>query len=163
MDPLFDCFWIDAFSTSAFGGSPAAVCVFKRALPDATLQRIAREFNLSETVFIARRASGYDIRWFTPTVEVDLVGHATLAAAYAITTHLKPDRTDIEFYSHRSGLLRAYGDRTSVSIELPADTPQSCDAPAALSSGLGRIPVYVLKGGHYVLPMSRASNRISRS
>jgi len=153
MDPLFDFFWIDAFSTSAFGGNPAAVCVLKRVLPDATLQGIAREFNLSETVFISRRASGYDIRWFTPTVEVDLVGHATLAAAYAIMTHLEPGRPDIEFYSRRSGLLRAYGDRTSVSIELPADTLQSCDAPAALSSGLGRIPVRALKGRHYVAVM----------
>jgi PhzF family phenazine biosynthesis protein len=157
----FDFFWIDAFTESPFSGNPAAVCVLEHEVPDATLQNIAREFNLSETVFISRRSSGYDIRWFTPTLEVDLVGHATLAAAYVIMAELEPGRTAIEFHSRRSGLLRAYGDRTLVSIELPADALRPCEVPAALLAGLGRSPARVLKGRHYVAVMSDPAEVLS--
>jgi PhzF family phenazine biosynthesis protein len=145
-----DFFWVDAFSAAPFGGNPAVVCVLARELEDALLQNIAREFNVSETVFISRRGDGYDIRWFTPTVEVELVGHATLAAAHVVIGSLEPGRTEIEFHSRRSGTLRACGDRASISIELPADAPRPCAVPAALVAGLGRKPSRALKGRHYV-------------
>ena len=157
MNRSFDFFWIDAFAASPFGGNPAAVCVLVREIPDATLQNIAREFNLSETVFISRRSLGYDIRWFTPTLEVDLVGHATLAAAYVIMAELEPGQTEIEFHSRRSGLLRAYGDRALVSIELPSDTLHPCQTPTALLLGLGLSPARVLKGRHYIAVMNDAA------
>jgi PhzF family phenazine biosynthesis protein len=162
----FDFFWVDAFSASPFGGNPAVVCVLERNLTDETLQKIAREFNVSETVFISRRGNhcDYDIRWFTPTVEVDLVGHATLAAAYVIMGDIEPGLTDIVFHSSRSGLLRAYGDRSLVSIDLPADAIAPCEAPAALLAGLGMTPARVLKGRHYVAVMSSVAEvRISPS
>jgi predicted PhzF superfamily epimerase YddE/YHI9 len=145
---------VDAFSAAPFGGNPAVVCVLRHELHTNTLQSIAREFNVSETVFIARRFNDYEIRWFTPTVEVDLVGHATLAAAYVIIQELEPCRGDIVFHSRRSGALRAYGDPTSLCIALPADRLVSCEAPTALSAGLRAAPVRVLKGRHYVAVMS---------
>jgi PhzF family phenazine biosynthesis protein len=81
--PLYQ---VDAFTTRPFGGNPAAICPLQRWLPDASLQAIAAENNLAETAYYIPNANGYDLRWFTPTVEVDLCGHATLAAAYVIWT-----------------------------------------------------------------------------
>ncbi len=158
MSEPFDFFWVDAFSEAPFGGNPAVVCVLARELDDVTLQNIAREFDLSETVFISRRDDGYDIRWFTPTVEVDLVGHATLAAAHVVIASLEPGRAEIDFHSRRSGILRARGDRASISIELPADAPRPCAAPASLISGLGRRPARALKGRHYVAVFNTAAD-----
>ena len=79
--PLYQ---IDAFTTRVFGGNPAAVCPLDGWLPESVMQAIGRENNLSETAFIVPRNGDYDIRWFTPAVEVDLCGHATLASAYAL-------------------------------------------------------------------------------
>lgn len=99
--PLYQ---IDAFTSRPFGGNPAAVCPLDGWLPDATLQAIAAENNLSETAFFVPDGPGYQLRWFTPTVEVDLCGHATLATAYVILTRLQPDRGGVAFET-RSGTL----------------------------------------------------------
>lgn len=80
----FDIFQVDAFSSETFGGNPAAVCPLEVWLPDATLQQIAAENNLSETAYLVRNGEVFELRWFTPTVEVDLCGHATLAAAWVL-------------------------------------------------------------------------------
>jgi predicted PhzF superfamily epimerase YddE/YHI9 len=143
-------FWIDAFADAPFGGNPAAVCLTDADLPDTLKQGIARELNLSETVFIWPRGKGYAIRWFTPTKEVPLVGHATLAAAYVVLTYLEPERTTVAFFSPASGELAAYRDGAGFAIELPADRTIDCPAPADLVAGLGALPEAVRVGRHYM-------------
>ena len=83
---------VDAFTNRLFSGNPAAVCPLAEWLPDATMQAIAAENNLAETAFFAPQGEGYLLRWFTPTVEVELCGHATLAAGYVVTRILAPER-----------------------------------------------------------------------
>jgi len=83
---------VDAFSSKVFGGNPAAVCILKEWLKPETMQRIAAENNLSETAFVVERKSDFEIRWFTPTVEVALCGHATLASAHVLFEHLKYEK-----------------------------------------------------------------------
>lgn len=102
---------VDAFSAQSFGGNPAAIVPLERWLDDRTLQAIASENNLAETAFLVREASGYRIRWFTPAVEVDLCGHATLAAAHVLFERLEPGLGEVEFAS-RSGPLRVSHDGT---------------------------------------------------
>jgi PhzF family phenazine biosynthesis protein len=143
-------FWIDAFADTPFGGNPAAVCLTEEDLPHVLQQNIARELDLSETVFIRPMAGGYAIRWFTPTAEVPLVGHATLAAAHAVLTVLQPDRSSVAFFSPISGELAAYRDGGGLAIELPADETQECAPPADLVAGLGAAPQAVRIGRHYM-------------
>ena len=145
-----DVFWVDAFSAKPFGGNPAVVCVGIDGLSDTQLQHLASEFNVSESVFISGGHGEYSIRWFTPTKELPLVGHATLAAAHVVLSALEPERSDVQFLSPISGQLAAYRDKEHVAIVLPADNPVSCDPPAALIRGLGKQPAYTLKGRHYV-------------
>ena len=145
-----DVFWVDAFSAKPFGGNPAVVCVGIDGLSDTQLQHLASEFNVSESVFISGGHGEYSIRWFTPTKELPLVGHATLAAAHVVLSALEPERSDVQFLSPISGQLAAYRDKENVAIVLPADNPVSCDPPAALIRGLGKQPAYTLKGRHYV-------------
>ena len=95
---------IDAFADKVFSGNPAAVVPLENWLPEDTMQHIAMENNLSETAFIVKEGERFAIRWFTPTAEVDLCGHATLATAFVIFRYLEPDTQEIEFDS-RSGLL----------------------------------------------------------
>jgi predicted PhzF superfamily epimerase YddE/YHI9 len=102
MIPIYQ---VDAFTDQLFKGNPAAVCPLDQWLPDATLQAIAAENNLSETAFFLPASSGlYPLRWFTPTAEVDLCGHATLATAHVLFHHLRPDTDHIRFQT-RSGIL----------------------------------------------------------
>ena len=143
-------FWVDAFSAEPFGGNPAVVCVGTDGLSDVQLQHLANEFNVSESVFISGGHGEYSIRWFTPTKELPLVGHATLAAAHVVLSALEPERSDVQFLSPISGQLAAYRDQASIAIVLPADDPVACDPPAALIHGLGRTPAVALKGRHYV-------------
>src|SRR5258707_4267024 len=96
---------IDAFTDRAFAGNPAAVMPLQDWLPDDLMQQIAAENNLAETAFFVPKGDGFHIRWFTPTVEIALCGHATLASAYVITRFLEPARRDISFES-MSGLLK---------------------------------------------------------
>src|SRR5262245_7949948 len=96
---------VDAFASRPFEGNPAAVCPLEAWLPDATMQNLAAENNLSETAFFVRRADGdYDLRWFTPKVEVPLCGHATLASAYTIFRFVDPAAQRARFHT-RSGAL----------------------------------------------------------
>src|SRR5262245_7526302 len=97
-------FQVDAFTDRVFAGNPAAVCPLEAWLPDGVLQAIAAENNLSETAFFIKNEDGYALRWFTPLVEVDLCGHATLASAHVLFAHLGHAGPDIRF-SSRSGVL----------------------------------------------------------
>ncbi|MDB4982959.1 MAG: phenazine biosynthesis protein, partial [Myxococcales bacterium] len=102
--PTLPLYQVDAFTNRPFAGNPAAVCPLDGPLPDALMQDIAAENNLSETAFFHARGDAFSLRWFTPTVEVDLCGHATLASAFVQMTVLEPTRTELVFHT-RSGPL----------------------------------------------------------
>jgi predicted PhzF superfamily epimerase YddE/YHI9 len=140
---------VDAFAKRAFTGNPAAVCPLEAWLPDPMLQSIAAEMNLSETAFIVPTEEGWHIRWFTPTLEVDLVGHATLAAAFVIFERLAPDRHDVCFAS-RSGALLVRREGALLAMDLPSRIPVACAAPDGLVEGLGAAPVETLAAQHYL-------------
>jgi PhzF family phenazine biosynthesis protein len=135
--PLFQ---VDAFTSRVFGGNPAAVVPLDRWLPDATLQAIALENNLSETAFFVREAAGHHLRWFTPTQEVDLCGHATLAAAHALwqECRLPPDAA-ARFHT-RSGVLTAARRDDWIELDFPAEPAVAAEPPAALTAALGAAP-----------------------
>jgi PhzF family phenazine biosynthesis protein len=132
---------VDAFAARRFEGNPAAVVPLDAWLPDAVMQAIAGENNLSETAFFVRQGEGrYALRWFTPAVEVELCGHATLASAYVIFTELGPQLSELAF-STRSGILTVSRKGEALLMSLPADTPRpfagSADAAARLGRALG--------------------------
>ena len=141
---------VDAFADRPFAGNPAAICVLRDWLPESTMQAIAAEMNLSETAFIVPNADNtWHIRWFTPTLEVDLVGHATLAAAFVIFERLNAPLTQIRF-SSRSGSLLVTRNNKMLEMDFPARIPVRCDAPPGLVEGLGAKPVEVLAAQHYL-------------
>ena len=135
---------VDAFTERPFAGNPAAVCVLPAAAEAGWMQAVAREMNLSETAFLVRRDDGaYDLRWFTPTVEVDLCGHATLASAHVLWEdgHL-PTRRPARF-STRSGWLTAERQGDWIEMDFPAKPQTPAAAPAGLAEALGAAPRYV--------------------
>ena len=135
---------VDAFTREPFGGNPAAVCVLPRPAEAAWMQRVAREMNLSETAFLLGRGSGeYDLRWFTPTVEVDLCGHATLAAAHVLweDRHLAPAAPAV--FHTRSGRLSAARRGDWIEMDFPAEPDEPAPPPDGLASALGAEPAYV--------------------
>jgi predicted PhzF superfamily epimerase YddE/YHI9 len=144
------CFQIDAFAARPFRGNPAAVCLLDAWLPDPMLQNIAAENNLSETAFVVARDDGsYDLRWFTPAVEVDLCGHATLAAAFVLFKNVIPSAGVVCFRS-RSGELPVVRERELLTLNLPARPAAACAAPDALVRGLGKAPLEVFKARDYL-------------
>jgi predicted PhzF superfamily epimerase YddE/YHI9 len=141
--PLYQ---VDAFSSSVFGGNPAAVVPLERWLDDRTMQAIAAENNLAETAFFAREAGGFRIRWFTPEIEVDLCGHATLASAHVLFTQLEADRDAVEFAS-KSGPLRVARDGDRLVLDFPVWTPAVCAPPPGLFEAIGAEPGETYRGG----------------
>jgi PhzF family phenazine biosynthesis protein len=142
-------FQVDAFTDRAFGGNPAGVVILERWLRDALLQQIAEDNALSETAFLVRGADGYDLRWFTPTMEVDLCGHATLAPAFVLFTELGHTDPVIRFHT-KSGVLTATKEDDIVMLDFPARPGEPCAAPAALIEGLGHIPREVRKSRDFL-------------
>jgi PhzF family phenazine biosynthesis protein len=140
---------IDAFTGRVFGGNPAAVCPLDAWLPDAVMQSIGLENNLSETAFIVPSNGEYAIRWFTPAVEVDLCGHATLASGYAIFNILEPSRTSVTFTS-KSGPLHVTRQDETVVMNFPARPGEPCDPPKGLLDALNVKPETVLKASDYM-------------
>ena len=140
---------VDAFTGEAFHGNPAAVVVLPRFPADAWMQAVAAEMNLSETAFLVARpgsvptAPAFDLRWFTPAVEVRLCGHATLASAWALwhDGHAA-DGTEIVFHS-RSGLLRASRREGWIELDFPATPPREAEPPPGLAEALGVTPRWV--------------------
>lgn len=141
---------IDAFASELFKGNPAGVCALEAWLPDATMQAIARENGLAETAFFIPTPEGYGIRWFTPDIEMDLCGHATLATAFVIKTYFRKDLDHLDF-SSRSGPLRIgfAGDR--VEMELPSRPPVPATLPQVIAEALDLQPQEVLMARDYVL------------
>ncbi|MDP6564907.1 MAG: PhzF family phenazine biosynthesis protein [Alphaproteobacteria bacterium] len=132
---------IDAFTSVPFEGNPAAVCPLPAWLPDRTLQAIALENNLSETAFTVPDGDDFHLRWFTPTVEVDLCGHATLATAYLILNRLSPDRQAVAFKT-LSGTLRVAREDDGLVMDFPALPPGEPMQPGAeLLAAMGAEPV----------------------
>ena len=136
---------VDAFTDRPFGGNPAAVCVLPEMPGESWMQNVAREMNLSETAFLCRERDGFRLRWFTPTVEVDLCGHATLASAHVLweTGRLGPDQ-QARFYT-RSGLLTAERKAGLIELDFPAEPPEAIEAPSGLVEALRVEPKYVGK------------------
>jgi PhzF family phenazine biosynthesis protein len=135
---------VDAFASRPFEGNPAAVCPLERWLPDEMMQSIAAENNLSETAFFVSVDDGYAIRWFTPVAEVDLCGHATLAAAWVLFHRLGFRPGSVRFDS-RSGPLTVARDGDRLVLDFPAQPPRPCAAPAGLASALGAQPTECLE------------------
>jgi PhzF family phenazine biosynthesis protein len=140
---------VDAFTSRLFGGNPAAVCPLETWLPDALMQSIAAENNLSETAFFVPEDGRFRLRWFTPVAEVDLCGHATLATAHVICRHLEPGRSSVEFDT-RSGRLTVVEDGDRLIMDLPSYPPAPADPPDGLVEALGSTPAAVLKA-HYLM------------
>jgi PhzF family phenazine biosynthesis protein len=143
---LLPVYKVDAFTSKLFGGNPAAVCPLEQWLPDAIMQSLAAENNIAETTFIVKEGDYYHIRWFTPTVEVKLCGHATLATAHIFYTELGYINDEIVFNS-LSGLLKVSrkADHT-YTLDFPADKLHAVtDAPDAIFEGLNIGPVPVFK------------------
>jgi PhzF family phenazine biosynthesis protein len=120
-------FQVDAFAETVFSGNPAAVCPLERWLDDDVMQNIAMENNLAETAFVVPSGDGFHIRWFTPAVEVDLCGHATLATAHVLFNHLGFQGEGIPFFSHHSGPLNVYRQGDLLILDFPADKVESVE------------------------------------
>jgi PhzF family phenazine biosynthesis protein len=147
--PLYQ---VDAFANKVFKGNPAAVCPLDNWPEDHLLQNIAAENNLSETAFFVRKKDYFEIRWFTPQVEVNLCGHATLASAHVIFRHLGFKGDEIAFQS-KSGLLKVYNREDSLVLDFPASKISSAIMKKELIKGLGIIPVSVYKSGQKLLAL----------
>jgi PhzF family phenazine biosynthesis protein len=145
-----DIYQVDAFTNKPFAGNPAAVVPLDQWLPDETMQAIALENNLSETAFFVRGDDGYDLRWFTPTFEIDLCGHATLGSAHVLFNELGIKDNVLRFRS-KSGVLivERQGDR--LVLDFPSRPAAPADAPKGLFDAIGRVPREVLRSRDYIL------------
>jgi len=136
-------FQVDAFTDVPFKGNPAGVCLLSSEPPDSWMQNIAMEMNLAETAFLTKTPDGFHLRWFTPAVEVDLCGHATLASSHMLYEQgIAPKDQPIHF-STRSGILTARYDEGWIEIDLPneACTPSEC--PQAIPQAIHTTPLFV--------------------
>lgn len=141
-------FEVDAFASKPFQGNPAGVCPLANWLPDATMQSIAAENNLSETAFFVPRGDDYELRWFSPATEIDLCGHATVASAFVLFSELGFRGDTIRFHT-RSGILSVARKDGILTLDFPSRPPTPCIVPESLIRGLGRKPVEVLKARDY--------------
>ena len=143
-------FQVDAFASRVFAGNPAAVVPLDAWLPDATLQAIATENNLSETAFLVGAAGDYHIRWMTPEGEVDLCGHATLASGWVVFNEIERGRTEVRFRS-QSGPLKVTVDGDRLALDFPSRPPEPMEESAsAVAAALGVRPRAVLASRDYL-------------
>jgi predicted PhzF superfamily epimerase YddE/YHI9 len=139
-------FHVDAFTSKPFSGNPAAVCPLAAWLDDGLLQAVAAENNLSETAFFVPRGDRYELRWFTPSCEVKLCGHATLASAFIVLHILETNRDSVRFETRLSGSLIVSRDSGLLAMDFPSLAPWPCvSPPSALTEGLGKPPAAVLQ------------------
>jgi PhzF family phenazine biosynthesis protein len=142
-------FQIDAFTDQVFGGNPAAVCPLDAWIDADVMQAIAAENNLSETAFFVANGDGYDLRWFTPTLEVELCGHATLASAFLIFERFAKDAGILRFQT-RSDELTVSRKDGMLFLDFPSYLGPAVDCPPALADGLGAAPQEVIEGPNYM-------------
>lgn len=145
-----DIYQVDAFANKSFEGNPAAICPLDKWLSDELMQSIAEENNLSETAFFVPVDQGFHIRWFTPSHEVDLCGHATLASAYVIFECLDYQKNEIIFES-RSGLLSVKKNQNWLEMDFPSQPPEKCTAPRPLLDAFEQAPIECLKSEDYIV------------
>ena len=141
-----DLYQIDSFTDTLFKGNPAAVCPLSDWLSDEMMQQIAHENNLSETAFFVSKPSGYSIRWFTPTTEVDLCGHATLAAAYVIFNELNNPEDVIRFETINSGVLKVSRSDDKLTMDFPVDAPEQMELSDDLINCTDQLPLEAWQG-----------------
>lgn len=145
---------VDSFTDNVFAGNPAAVCLLEKAQDEAWLQNVAREMNLSETAFLLREEDGYRLRWFTPTTEVDLCGHATLASAHILWEQGMVANAEIIRFSTKSGVLTAKWQDGWIELDFPTATVKGAAAPAELVQAIGIVPQRVSKSnGDYLVEL----------
>jgi PhzF family phenazine biosynthesis protein len=135
-------FHVDAFTDRPFAGNPAAVCLLRSWKDERWLQAVARDMNLSETAFLVKQPDHFDLRWFTPAVEVDLCGHATLASAHILWQQGQADGPEIRF-STRSGILKALRRADLIELDFPLKPEEKTEAPSGLLEALGASALYV--------------------
>ena len=129
---------VDAFAERPFTGNPAGVCILERAAPEKWMQVVAAEMNVAETAFLVRRDDGaFDLRWFTPTVEVDLCGHATLASAHILWDERVLPAGERARFRTKSGPLTAWREADTIRMDFPSEPVTATEAPAALAEALG--------------------------
>jgi PhzF family phenazine biosynthesis protein len=155
-------FQVDAFTTKPFAGNPAAVCILSQPMGENWMQNVAREMNLSETAFLLRKEEGFQLRWFTPAVEVDLCGHATLASAHVLweTDYAKPGG-QVFFYT-RSGILTAERKGDWIEMDFPAKPEEPAPMPAGLDKALG-VSIQYLGQNQFDYLVEVSSEEIVRS
>ncbi len=140
-------FQIDAFTNKLFSGNPAAVCISDQWLPEDLMQSIANENNLAETAFVVLSVNDFEIRWFTPTTEVDLCGHATLASAFVLFNILGYSDSTIRFHSPRSGLLLVKKEDEMLYLDFPTDSLDAINNYSEIIEAcIGIRPIEVFKG-----------------
>lgn len=154
---------VDAFTDRLFSGNPAAVCILD-SWPDAVwMQQVAAENNLAETAFVVPRGEDYEIRWFTPSVEVDLCGHATLASAYVIFNELQYPGTTIRFHSRNSGELLVEKREELLILDFPTDSLEPVAEEELfmnLEGCLGIRPIALLRGKSDLLAVMENENAV---
>lgn len=142
---------VDAFTKEVFKGNPAAICPLDEWLDAKLMQRIALENNLSETAFFVKRDDVYEIRWFTPTYEIDLCGHATLAATFVIFEILKAEENLVKFHSHKSGALSVEKKDDVLILDFPSRPVSPVEVPQGLIEAIGKEPREIFKARDYFL------------
>ncbi|MGI8469099.1 MAG: PhzF family phenazine biosynthesis protein [Pyrinomonadaceae bacterium] len=143
-------FQVDAFTNKTFGGNPAAVCPLENWLDAGLMQKIALENNLSETAFFVKKNDVYELRWFTPTFEIDLCGHATLASAFVIFDVLGSNEKVLKFQT-KSGLLTVEKENDLLVLDFPSRAAKRCETPKGLVEAIGKTPSEVLKARDYLM------------
>ena len=131
---------VDAFTNQIFGGNPAAVCLLDYWLDDKIMQNIGAENNLAETAFLVKKEGFYEIRWFTPKIEVDLCGHATLASAHVLFNHIGIEGNKVEFKTTHHGMLAVTKSGDLLTLDFPASEPVQSKITDELLYGLGKTP-----------------------
>jgi predicted PhzF superfamily epimerase YddE/YHI9 len=148
---------VDAFTGNLFAGNPAGVAILVEWLTDEVMQSIAAENNLAETAFVVPRGDCFDLRWFTPEIEMDLCGHATLAAAHVLFEHLGYRSVSVEFQT-RSGLLAVTRTESLLTLDFPSRPAAACEMPDGLVEGLGAKPLEVFKARDYLAVFEREAD-----
>ena len=137
---------IDAFTDTLFSGNPAAVCILEKWLSKELMQSIAQENNLSETAFVVKTNDYYEIRWFTPTMEEDLCGHATLASARVLFDFHETQREILTFKSQKNGFLKVFKKEKKLFLDFPTDILEKTEFYPEIERGLGQKPLEIYRG-----------------
>jgi PhzF family phenazine biosynthesis protein len=154
---------VDAFADAVFGGNPAAVVPMRDWLPDPVLQKIAAENNLSETAYLVPDGAAYALRWFTPTTEVELCGHATLASAAIVFEFLKPASRQVSFTTRRAGTLQVTQRPDGLlEMDFPARPPEPTATPPGLAAALGAQPHEIFGHGAMTVALFEHEDEVRR-